>query len=182
VVSVRDAGKLDWVAVPQLEPTHVLLLGATARSLQMAGALEAMLGMTLEYAQQRVAFGKTIAKFQAVQQRMAQLGGEVAAAIAVSQSAAEALASATDYAAAAVWLEVASAKIRCGEAAEAACAIAHQVHGAIGFAAEHPLHRFTLRALGWRDDFGDEVFWAKRLGKLVTSDRQAPLWHFLASR
>ena len=47
----------------------------------------------------------------------------------------------------AVFLEVASAKIRIGEAAAEGAAIAHQVHGRIGFSQEHVLHRFTLRLL-----------------------------------
>jgi acyl-CoA dehydrogenase len=72
----------------------------------------------------------------------------------------------------AVFLEAAAAKIRCAEAAEKGAAIAHQVHGAIGFTIEHILHRYTLRALAWRDDFGSESYWAVELGKLVA--RAAP--------
>jgi hypothetical protein len=71
-----------------------------------------------------------------------------------------------------VFLEAASAKIRCSEAAEKGGAIAHQVHGAIGFTIEHILHRYTLRALAWRDDFGSESYWAVELGK--RSPRAAP--------
>src|SRR6185437_392341 len=59
-----------------------------------------------------------------------------------------------------VLLEAASAKVRTGEAAAEGAAIAHQVHGAIGFTNEHVLHRFTLRLLSWRDDFGSESYWA----------------------
>ncbi len=36
-----------------------------------------------------------------------------------------------------------AAKVRTGEAAGQAAAIAHQVHGAIGFTAEHRLHHYT---------------------------------------
>ncbi len=39
--------------------------------------------------------------------------------------------------------------------------------GAIGFTNEHVLHRFTLRLLAWRDDFGSESHWAAALGELV---------------
>ena len=62
----------------------------------------------------------------------------------------------------AMFLEAAAAKIRCSEAAEKGAAIAHQVHGAIGFTIEHILHRYSLRALAWRDDFGSESYWAGR--------------------
>ena len=64
-------------------------------------------------------------------------------------------------------LEAASAKIRTGEAAAEGSAIAHQVHGAIGFTNEHVLHRFTLRLLSWRDDFGSESYWAATLGDMI---------------
>src|ERR1700730_9302549 len=69
----------------------------------------------------------------------------------------------------AVFLEAAAAKIRSAEAAQEGAAIAHQIHGAIGFTREHVLHRFTLRVLGWRDDFGNESHWAVELGNLVAA-------------
>ena len=81
-----------------------------------------------------------------------------------------------------VYLEAASAKIRCAEAAEKGGAIAHQVHGAIGFTSEHILHRFSLRALAWRDDFGSESHWAVELGKLVANRGADELWPLVASR
>ena len=81
-----------------------------------------------------------------------------------------------------VLLEAASAKIRCAEAAQEGAAIAHQVHGAIGFTKEHILHRFTLRLLSWRDDFGNESHWAVALGNLVAARGADDLWPLVASR
>src|SRR6185312_13288779 len=107
------------------------------------------------YANERVAFERPIGKFQAVQQNLARLAGETAAALAAAGSAADALAQATSIDDA-LFLEAAAAKIRSAEAAAEGAAIAHQVHGAIGFTQEHVLHRYTLRLLGWRDDFGNE--------------------------
>jgi len=82
----------------------------------------------------------------------------------------------------AVFLEATAAKIRCSEAAEKGAAIAHQVHGAIGFTIEHILHRYTLRALAWRDDFGHESYWAVELGKMVAARGADELWPLVASR
>jgi acyl-CoA dehydrogenase len=81
-----------------------------------------------------------------------------------------------------VFLEAAAAKIRCAEAAEKGGGIAHQVHGAIGFTIEHILHRYSLRALAWRDDFGSESYWAVELGKLVCNRGADELWPLVASR
>ena len=133
------------------------------------------------YANERVAFERPIAKFQAVQHNLARLAGEVAAAVAAAGSAADALAQAAAFDEA-VFLEVASAKIRCAEAAQESVAIAHQVHGAIGFTQEHILHRYTLRLLAWRDDFGNESHWAVALGNLMAARGADELWPLVASR
>jgi len=161
--------------------TSLMQLGATVRSLQIAGALETMLEITVRYSNERVAFEKQISKFQAVQHNLARLAGEVAAAVAAAGSAADAIANSASFDDA-VFLEVASAKVRCAEAAEKGAAIAHQVHGAIGFSMEHILHRYTLRALGWRDDFGHESYWATELGKFVAARGADELWPLVASR
>jgi acyl-CoA dehydrogenase len=159
----------------------LMLMGGVARSLQIAGALESMLDISVRYSNERVAFEKKISKFQAVQHNLARLAGESAAALAAATSAADTIANASAFDDA-VFLEAASAKIRCSEAAEKGSAIAHQVHGAIGFTIEHILHRYSLRALAWRDDFGSESFWAVELGKLVARRGADQLWPLVASR
>lgn len=163
------------------DTTALMLMGATARSLQMAGALETMLDVSVRYSNERVAFEKKISKFQAVQHNLAKLAGETAAAVAAAGSAADTIANTTTFDDA-VFLEATAAKIRCAEAAEKGAAIAHQVHGAIGFSKEHILHRYTLRALAWRDDFGSESHWAVELGKFVAKRGADELWPLVASR
>jgi len=164
-----------------IDQDALMLMGAVVRSVETAGALETMLALSLRYAEERVAFERKIAKFQAVQHNLARLAGEVAAAMTAAGSAADAIASAAAFDDA-VFLEGASAKIRSAEAAQEGAAIAHQVHGAIGFTREHVLHRFTLRALGWRDDFGNESHWAVELGKRVAARGADAFWPLLASR
>ncbi|MCA1455529.1 acyl-CoA/acyl-ACP dehydrogenase [Bradyrhizobium sp. BRP22] len=183
----------DTVTLDKIEPvaikpapkgfdqTTLMLMGGVVRSLQIAGALESMLDISVRYSNERVAFEKKISKFQAVQHNLARLAGESAAALAAATSAADAVANATSFDDA-VYLEAASAKIRCAEAAEKGGAIAHQVHGAIGFTMEHILHRYSLRALAWRDDFGSESHWAVELGKRVAARGADELWPLVASR
>jgi len=161
--------------------TELALMGSAVRSVQTAGALEAILSLSVSYANERVAFERPIGKFQAVQQNLARLAGEVAAALAVSGSAADTLAQSENFDEAA-FLEATSAKIRCAEAAAEGAAIAHQVFGAIGFTNEHVLHRFTLRMLAWRDDFGNESYWANELGKRVALRGADEFWPLVASR
>jgi len=163
------------------EQRSLLLMGSAIRSVETAGALETVLSLSVAYANERVAFERPIGKFQAVQQNLARLAGEVAAALAVSSSAADTLAQA-GVADDAALLEAASAKIRTAEAAAEGSAIAHQVFGAIGFTKEHILHRFTLRMLSWRDDFGNESYWAAELGRHVARRGADDFWPLVASR
>ena len=163
------------------DQTALMLMGAVVRSLQIAGAMESMLDISVRYSNERVAFEKKISKFQAVQHNLARLAGETAAAMTAASSAADTIANANGFDDA-VFLEATAAKIRCAEAAEKGAAIAHQVHGAIGYTLEHILHRYTMRALAWRDDFGHESYWAVELGKRVAARGADDLWPLVASR
>lgn len=159
----------------------VVGIGALARCMQMAGALQRILDVSVQYATERVAFERPIGKFQAVQHNLARLAGEVASANAAANSAAYALEHHTPDRADALFFELAAAKIRIGKAAYEGGMIAHQVHGAIGFTKEHILHRYTHRLWSWRDDFGDENTWATQLGRKVAEDGADALWPTLTS-
>ncbi len=160
----------------------LMLMGATARSLETAGALEAILAQSVKYSGERVAFEKPIGKFQAVQHNLARLAGESAAASTAATSAADAIATAGSFAGDGIFLETAAARIRSAEAATEGASIVHQVHGAIGYTKEHILHRFTMRMLTWRDDFGNESQWAVDLGQRVAAKGADELWPLVASR
>ncbi len=162
------------------DQSSLMLMGSTIRSVETAGALEAILSLSVAYANERIAFERPIGKFQAVQQNLARLAGEVAAALAVSGSAADTISQGGTFDD--VFFEAASAKIRTAEAATEGPAIAHQVMGAIGFTQEHILHRFTMRMLSWRDDFGNESHWAAELGKHVARGGADEFWPLVASR
>ncbi len=153
----------------------LMMMGAAVRAAQMAGALQTVLDISVQYTQERVAFGRPIAKFQAIQHDLARLAGEVAAAVAAAGSVAAAIDGAGTFDER-VFFEAASAKIRVGEAAGEGAAIAHQVHGAIGFTLEHVLHRFTHRLWSWRDDFGGESVWAVRIGEMMCARGADELW------
>lgn len=66
-------------AIPGLaEP--VWTLGALVRAVAMAGAVESLLHQSSRYATERVQFGRPIASYQAIQQSLAVLAGDSAAA------------------------------------------------------------------------------------------------------
>ena len=147
-------------------------VGALLRAAQMAGAMEAALDLATTYANDRVQFGRPIGKFQAIQQQLALLAEEAAASLVAVESAAISLAEGRQSAE----FALAAAKIRAGEAAGTVAEIAHQVHGAIGFTEEHSLHYLTRRLWSWRDEFGDEAYWAGLLGRRIAAAGGAGLW------
>jgi acyl-CoA dehydrogenase len=144
--------------------------GALIRATQLAGAVERVLMLTVDYARTRKQFGKPIGQFQAIQQSLAVLAGHAAAA-------ATAAAHAFRH-----WdhqefvMLAAAAKIRAGEAAGAAISIAHQTHGAIGITHEHELHFATRRLHAWRAEFGSESHWSRVLGGWAASHGPDNLW------
>ena len=65
--------------------------GALARATMMSGALETAMDLAVTYAQERQQFGRPISKFQAVQQNLAVLAGQTAAAVAAANLGIESL-------------------------------------------------------------------------------------------
>jgi acyl-CoA dehydrogenase len=60
-------------------------------------------------------------------------------------------------------------------------AITHQVHGAIGVTDEYALHHVTLRALAWREEFGNEVYWSMKLGNAMLAGGGDDYWPALSA-
>jgi len=174
----RDAVKIADLPVVQsasraaMGGNPAMLYGALLRAGQMAGALRAITAMAVDYANIRVQFGKPIRTFQAVQQSLAQLASEAAAADVAAMAAAAALDRGDAF------FETAVAKIRTGQAAGIGSALGHQAHGAIGFTDEHSLHYLTRRLLSWRTEYGSERYWASKLGRRIL-DADAQLWHVM---
>lgn len=170
----RDTVHLDGAAVGSgeiaLTVADLIAAGAATRTQQIAGALTRLTEMTTQYAQDRVQFGRPIGKFQAVQQNLAVMAGQTAAAVAAADLAAEAVADGLKI------LPIAAGKSRAGEAAGIAAAIAHQVHGAIGFTIEHDLHFLTRRLWSWRDEFGKDSVWNRLLGHYMARAGGDRLW------
>jgi acyl-CoA dehydrogenase len=147
--------------------------GALARATMMSGALEKAMDLAVTYAQERVQFGRPISKLQAVQQNLAVLAGQTAAAVAAANLGIEALSCGDPER---EEFLIAVAKTRVGEAATLACEIAHQVHGAIGFTKEYALQLSTRRLWSWREEFGPDPEWAARVGALACARGADALW------
>ena len=167
---VRFDGPCGGIGETGLDQLRLRAAGAALRAHQIAGAMERVTEMTTQYAQDRVQFGRPLGKFQAVQQNLAVLAGQTAAACAAADMAGEAVDGDIRL------LPIAAGKARCGEAAGVGAAISHQVHGAIGFTHEHSLHFLTKRLWSWRDEFGNETVWNRLLGHHMAKAGPARYW------
>lgn len=148
--------------------------GALCRAALIAGALDRIAALTVEYANQRVQFGQKIARFQAVAQHLVRLASETQiVSMAVDASVA---ALATGDAA----FEVAALKVLAGEAGSEVVARSHQVHGAIGMTQEYVLHQLTRRVWSWREEFGSTAWWRDGLGGLVAQVGADGLWPLIS--
>ena len=163
-------------AAPAADRNGLWRHGAMIRAAQIAGALDAVLDQSVQYANDRTQFGRPIGKFQAVQQQLAILAGQTAAVGAAAEAAfGKAETGDAEF-------EIMVAKTRASEAAEAAASIAHQPHGAIGFTYEHTLHYATRRLWSWRAEFGTSSHWAEQLGRLVAGRGADALWPMVVAR
>ena len=180
----RDDVVLDTVPVAlyPLDGTgdiaaDVLRLAAFGRAALMAGAAQGVYAHAAQYASVRHQFGKRLAGLQAVQQLLAQLAAEASA----MTVAAEAAAVAVDRDPARTW-PLEAARIRIAGAAARVAAIGHQLHGAIGFTDEHPLHRLTTRLWAWREEYGNQAVWSDRLGAELTEESGSTLWGLITGQ
>ncbi len=123
-----------------------LELGAIACSAQLLGAASALLEATARHARQRTQFGRPIGSFQAVKHRLADVLIQLELARPLLFAAAISLADES----ADVPRDVSAAKVACARVANLAARAALQVHGAIGYTAEHDVSQWLtlIRALG----------------------------------
>jgi len=176
-----DTLHADGVAVeahpllPGQSARQLFMLAALSRAALMAGAMEACLDLSVGYVKDRVVFGRPLSKLQAVQQQLADMAGDVAAAVTVTHAAAQALHA--DHSE----LMLAAARARVADAADKSAAVSHQVHGAMGFAREYELHWRTRRLWAWRDEFGTAFQWRARLGQAFAGAGADALWPALAT-
>ncbi|MGW2860008.1 acyl-CoA dehydrogenase family protein [Streptomyces sp. NPDC001205] len=140
------------------------LRAALARSALIAGAAERCVDLTVAHTTDRTQFGRPLRHFQAVKQEEARLIEETA----LVRTAVQAAAAPLDTGGPAAHIAVAAAKTQASASAAEIARIAHQLHGAIGITQLNPLHLFTTRLWSWRDEDGDETYWARRLARPLT--------------
>ncbi len=181
----RDLLELDDVTVapdrvaplPPGTPEELRVRGALSRALLLAGAAGSASDLALGYASQRKQFGRPIASFQAIAQRMVRMASEaeaaaLAATVATHRYAAAGVGGHVEDAA----FDVAAAKAAVNRAAAEVAAQAHQIHGAIGMTQEYELHHFSRRIWAWCQEWGNERHWCGAVGRASAEIGSEGLW------
>jgi alkylation response protein AidB-like acyl-CoA dehydrogenase len=147
-----------WPAVSKM-----LDLAAVALAAEQVGGAQRVLELAVQYAKDRVQFGRPIGSFQAIKHRCADMLVEVESARSAMYYAAWA-AGAGDPELPAV---ASLAKSYCSEAYFHAAAQNIQIHGGIGFTWEHPAHLYFKRAKSSELLFGDPAYHRELLAQRV---------------
>jgi alkylation response protein AidB-like acyl-CoA dehydrogenase len=160
--------EVGWLRIDGLHRTslggpdardRLLDRGATFTSAEMLGGAAHVLDMAVEYAKERVQFGRPIGSFQAVKHRCADMLVDVEGMRSTVYWAAWSIGTADPDAS----IAASTAKTWCSDASKRVMASALQVHGGIGFTWEHDLHFYLKRAQLDQVSFGDAVFHRARL-------------------
>jgi alkylation response protein AidB-like acyl-CoA dehydrogenase len=147
-----------WSVVEQVAELAVVALSAE----QMGGA-QFVLDMAVEYAKDRVQFGRVIGSYQAIKHKCANMLMAVEAAKSGAYHAWACVANADEEQAEAA----AIAKSACSEAYLFVAAENIQIHGGMGFTYEHPAHLYYRRAKTTELLFGDPAHWRESLAQRI---------------
>jgi hypothetical protein len=128
-------------------------LGVLACSAQLLGAGRALLEASVRHARVRVQFGQPVGTFQAVKHKLA----DAAIALEFARPLLDAAALAIGDDAVTAPRDVSAAKVACADAASLAARAALQVHGAIGYTAEHDLSLWLTKVRALAPAWGSQA-------------------------
>jgi alkylation response protein AidB-like acyl-CoA dehydrogenase len=141
----------------------VLDLAAVALAAEQVGGAQFVLEMAVQYAKDRVQFGRPIGSFQAIKHKCADMLLEVESAKSAAYYGLWCAAEMNDELPSVASL----AKAYCSEAYFHATAENIQIHGGIGFTWEHPAHLYFKRAKSSELLFGDPTYHRELLAQRI---------------
>ena len=142
---------------------RVLDLAAVALAAEQVGGAQMCLDMSVQYAKDRVQFGRPIGSFQAIKHKCADMLLEVESAKSAAYYAGWCASELNDELPSVASL----AKAYCSEAYFHASAENIQIHGGIGFTWEHPAHLYFKRAKSSELLFGDPTYHRELLAQRI---------------
>ena len=143
--------------------SQVLDLACVALAAEQVGGAQECLDMAVQYAKDRVQFGRPIGSFQAIKHKCADMLLEVESAKSAAYYAGWCAAEMNDELPSVASL----AKAYCSEAYFHTTAENIQIHGGIGFTWEHPAHLYFKRAKSSELLFGDPTYHRELLAERI---------------
>lgn len=153
--------------------THALQVGSALLAVEQVGAAQHLLDVAVQYAKERLQFGRQIGSFQAVKHRLADMLVDVEHARSTAYHAVWALTDGSDDPA----LAASIAQATCSAAFSRIATDTIQTLGGIGFTWEHQAHLYFKRATTDAALLGSAEEHRSRVADLVldaASDEKAP--------
>jgi alkylation response protein AidB-like acyl-CoA dehydrogenase len=142
---------------------HILDIGRIGVAAMGVGLAQGALDEALAYAKERQAFGRPIAKFQAIQAKLADMATEIEAARLLTYKAARLKDAGRNFT-----LTAAQAKLKTGRLAVRCAEEAVQIHGGYGYIEEYPVCRMyrdaKILTIGEGTDEVQQMVIARALG------------------
>lgn len=167
-----DAGNPIELTADADAASRAFEFGVLCVSAQLLGAGQRLLESSVAYAKQREQYGRPIGQYQAVKHLLADVATELELARPLLHGAAVALDGSTggaDIAGSTVSRDVSAAKVSCADAAYLAARTALQVHGAIGYTAEHDLGLYLRKVRALFSAWGTQAYHRQRVISAVAA-------------
>ncbi|SNR57560.1 hypothetical protein SAMN06265360_110176 [Haloechinothrix alba] len=165
-----DSLQRDEVAAVMLAIHRTLPVATLATAAQLLGAGRRLLEESVDYAKQRFQYGKAIGQYQAIKHMLADIATQLELARPLLFGAAVAIDAASPHAS----RDVSAARVATADAAYQAARAALQVHGAIGYTAEHDIGLWLTRVRALTSAWGTQATHRSRvLGELASSAGRA---------
>lgn len=142
---------------------EILVEGQVAESAWMTGGARWAMETSIEYAKTRIAFGRPIGSFQAIQHKLSNIAVSVEGATSILYYAAWAITeNHTD-----ATIAASMAKSWCGETYKQATFDGIQIHGGIGYTWDHDMHLYLKRAKTAEVTFGDSDYHREKVAVML---------------
>ena len=118
---------------------------------------------SIDYAKMRIAFGRPIGSFQAIQHKLSNMAVEVEGATSIVYYAAWTIMQNDPE----MTLAASMAKSWCGETYKHATFDGVQIHGGIGYTWDHDMHLYLKRAKSCEVTFGDSDYHREKVAQIL---------------
>ncbi len=143
--------------------TWQLALASTLVAAEMVGAMERDLATTVQYAKDRIAFGRPIGSFQGIKHQLADTSLALEMSTAITVAAARTLGEGDEYGPNAASM----AKAFVGDAGIELVQTCFQVYGGIGYTWEHDQHLYLRRITTDAELFGNAAWHREQVCQLA---------------